>query len=91
MASAGSGNGCARAGPRYFAARSFVLKMWLEPREIKGQDPEWRARIDDVQTGKRTYFRTIEALFSHLASIAPKSTVPQDAGRGEDEMDTNFK
>jgi len=48
------------------ALNAFVLKTWLEPREIEGQLPEFRAQIDDVQTGSRTYFKTIDELVHYL-------------------------
>ena len=38
---------------------AFVVKLWLEGREIEGAQPEWRGRIDHVQSGKRVYFRSI--------------------------------
>ena len=43
---------------------AFVVKIWLEQREIAGAAPEWRGRIDHVQSESRRYFRD-------LASIVP--------------------
>ena len=38
---------------------AFVVKLWLERREIEGAYPEWRGRIDHVQSGQRIYFRDL--------------------------------
>jgi hypothetical protein len=59
--------------PQYIHA--FVVKVWLERREIAGAQPEWRGRIDHVQSGRRVYFR-------HLAEITPliKTLLPEPGG-----------
>lgn len=54
------------------AARSFVLRIWPEPREIEGKAPVWRIRIDDVESGERAYFRTVEELGAHLKGLVPQ-------------------
>ncbi len=48
---------------------SFVLALWLEPRQgAAGQvDPEWRWRVRCVQTGTEAYFRRIGDLLAHIA------------------------
>lgn len=38
----------------------FILRIWLEPREIEGAVQEWRGMIEHVPTGERRYFRQIE-------------------------------
>jgi len=43
-------------------AHAFVVKLWLERREIEGAQPEWRGRIDHVQSGERVYFRDIAVI-----------------------------
>ena len=41
---------------------AFVVKLWLERREIEGSQPEWRGRIDHVRSGKRLYFQDKSAI-----------------------------
>jgi len=52
-------------------SHSFVLRCWLEPREIEGADPEWRGEAEHVATGKRVYFRSLEELKQILAAYLP--------------------
>lgn len=35
---------------------SFLIRLWLEPREIAGQEPPLRAYIRHLQTGEERYF-----------------------------------
>jgi hypothetical protein len=54
-------------------ASSFVVRIWLEPREIEGASPEWRGRIEHVESGDRTYFRgldkMVEFMVGHLDDL----------------------
>ena len=54
-------------------ANSFVVRIWLEPREIEGADPEWRGRIEHVESGDRAYFRgldkMVEFMVGHLDGL----------------------
>lgn len=45
----------------------FILRFWLEPREIEGAEPEWRGVIEHVQSGERRYFRNLEVMLSFVA------------------------
>jgi len=38
---------------------SFIVRIWLESREIKGKAPEWRGMIEHVTSGDRHYFQDI--------------------------------
>ena len=48
---------------------AFVVKLWLERREIKGASPEWRGRIDHVQSGTRIYFRDVAEIAQWIQSF----------------------
>ena len=48
---------------------AFVVKLWLERREIEGAEPEWRGRIDHVQSGKRLYFRDIVSISQFIQTF----------------------
>ena len=41
--------------------RSFLLRLWQE-----GSHREWRAALQDVITGQRQHFATLEALLAFL-------------------------
>lgn len=43
--------------------RSFLLRLWQS-----GAQAPWYASIQDVTTGKITYFATVEALLAFLAA-----------------------
>jgi hypothetical protein len=55
---------------RPFAQRSavdvkthvFIVRIWLEPREIAGAAPEWRAVIEHVPDGKQRYVNDLNQL-----------------------------
>lgn len=47
---------------------SFVVRIWLEPREVKGTSPEWRGRVEHVQTGERVYFRGLDRMIEFMMS-----------------------
>jgi hypothetical protein len=38
----------------------FIIRIWLEPREINGADPEWRGSIEQVPSGERHYLKQLE-------------------------------
>ena len=55
---------------------AFVVKLWLERREIPGALPEWRGRIDHVQSGTRVYFRNMVEIIGFILSFLEGSQVP---------------
>jgi hypothetical protein len=42
--------------------RTFILRVWLEAREIRDVDPKWRGVIEHIPSGERHYFHKIEDL-----------------------------
>jgi len=42
--------------------QSFILRIWLEHREIKPAFSHWRGVIEHVPTGKRHYFDQIDEI-----------------------------
>lgn len=50
---------------------SFIIALWLEPREQQGE-PNWRWRVTEVNTGEKVYFHRIDDL---LAYVSEKSGV----------------
>jgi len=41
---------------------SFILRIWLERREIKNAFPHWRGTIEHVATGERRAFNRIDEI-----------------------------
>ena len=68
--------------PRYLHA--FVVKLWLERREIAGARPEWRGRIDHVQSGKRVYFRDIAEIMRFIQGFLESTGSPLPADEPDD-------
>ena len=46
---------------------SFVLTLWVEPRDT-GADPEWRWKVSHVQTDQQAYFANVADVLSYVAS-----------------------
>lgn len=44
----------------------FILRFWLEPREIEDAEPEWRGVIEHVESGDHRYFRNLEVMASFM-------------------------
>jgi hypothetical protein len=48
-------------------AHVFILRFWLEPREIEDAKPEWRGVIEHVESGEHRYFRDLDVMVSFIA------------------------
>ncbi len=46
---------------------SFVLTLWVEPREVEA-DPEWRWKVRHVQTDEQAHFTRIADVLAFVAS-----------------------
>lgn len=49
----------------------FILRLWREPREIEGADPEWRGVIEHLKTGERRYWTGFDDMLDFLSFYAP--------------------
>ena len=47
---------------------TFVVRIWEERRDVEGATPTWRARVDEVRTGVRRYFTTLDDLVTYMSS-----------------------
>jgi hypothetical protein len=60
-------------------SESFVIRVWLEKREISEAEPECRGVIEHVATGRRTYLRDLDEIIIFIATyveewgITPRS------------------
>ena len=49
---------------------SFIVRIWIEPREIAGEPAEWKGMIQHVVTGRRSYFTSLEQLSAFICTEA---------------------
>ena len=52
---------------------SFVVRLWLEPREITNAAPVWRGVIEHVPTGKRMYMKNLDQIKAFIESYLPET------------------
>jgi hypothetical protein len=52
-------------------SESFILRVWLEPREQEYEDmkPEWRGVIENVGNGERVYFNHLDRVTIYLTAF----------------------
>jgi hypothetical protein len=68
---------------RPFAQRSavdveshvFIVRIWLEPREIAGAALEWRAVIEHVPDGKQRYVNDLDQLEQFISPYLEEAGV----------------
>ena len=49
--------------------QSFIIRVWLEQHESKDVSPEWRGVIENVGSGERVYFISLDQLTAYVTSI----------------------
>lgn len=60
---------------------AFVVRVWLERREIADAPPQWRGVVEHVTSGKRKYFIDLDTIVLFMAEymrgwgVKPKSWV----------------
>jgi hypothetical protein len=52
---------------------SFIVRVWLEPREIEGAKPKWRGSIEHVNSGEQRYLKSLEEVTDFIASYLEKT------------------
>ena len=62
-------------------SHTFVIRLWLEPRDIKGAEPVWRGRIDHVENGSRIYVKSVDEIKAFLTSYLETIQVASGAKR----------
>jgi hypothetical protein len=45
---------------------SFIVRVWLESREIKGALPQWRGEVKHVTSGKQIYLKNLTDITSFI-------------------------
>ncbi len=55
---------------------SFLVRVWQEPPAGEGEQPQWRASVEFIETQEKHYFEDVESLIAFL----------QDAVEGFDRL-----
>ena len=42
--------------------QSFIVRVWVEPREKEDAPPEWRGMIEHVASGERLYLKNLNEI-----------------------------
>jgi hypothetical protein len=62
------------------STHAFIVRIWIEPREINGAEPIWRGVIEQVEGDARLHFDRLDKLCSYLAgfleSVGMKTSDP---------------
>ena len=54
---------------------SFIVRIWLEPRELDGAEPEWRGEIEHVVSGERRGLKNLDEITPFMAHFLEKMDV----------------
>lgn len=57
---------------------SFIVRFWLEPRELDNARPIWRGVVEHVATGEKLYLKNLEEVKQFIVSYLPETVVFQD-------------
>lgn len=47
--------------------QAFVVRIWIEPRQMKNAEPIWRGVIERVDSGDRVYFDQLDKISAYFA------------------------
>lgn len=51
---------------------AFIVRIWIEPREMKEAEPIWRGVIEDVEDEERVYFDHLDKMNTYFAKYLEK-------------------
>lgn len=49
----------------------FIVRIWFEPREIKGEAPQLRGSVEHVPSGERRSVKAPEEVMAFMARFLP--------------------
>ena len=58
---------------------SYLLRLW----QAGGQEAAWRASLEEISTGERSAFASLEDWFSYLREQMKAGPPPEEGGAGE--------
>jgi hypothetical protein len=50
---------------------AFIVRFWLEPREIQGEKPLWRGMIEHVDSGRKLFLKGLNEITAFIESYLP--------------------
>jgi hypothetical protein len=50
---------------------AFIVRFWLEPREIQGEKPLWRGVIEHVPSGRKLYLKGLDEITAFIGYYLP--------------------
>ncbi len=59
----------------------FIVRLWIEPREIEGAAPVWRGRIEHVSTGEQRYVDSLDEIVEFITAYLVRAGVLHSAPR----------
>ena len=65
---------------RIKSSSSFLLRIWVEPREDEDSDQVFRAYLRNLHTGEEQFVREPDALVDELRGQALRDQVVEEAG-----------
>jgi hypothetical protein len=69
--------------------RSFIVKVWVEPRGDSTAEPLWRGHITQVYTSQRQYFEDLAVMVDFIRHSLEEIGVSNERiNRSEPNMDT---
>jgi hypothetical protein len=58
--------------------RVFIIRIWREPREIEGAQPEWRGVIESAYDDQRRYLKSLDEIITFILPYLDKMGVKVD-------------
>lgn len=57
---------------------AFIVRIWIEPREVKDAEPIWRGVIEEVDGGKSVYFDRLDKMSTYFTKYLQKIGIKID-------------
>jgi hypothetical protein len=52
-------------------SQAFIVRFWLEPREIQGEKPLWRGVIEHVPSGRQLNLKDLNEITAFIEFYLP--------------------
>ncbi len=59
----------------YDTRHVFIVRIWLEPREIEGEAPQLRGSVEHIPSGERRSVKALEDVMAFMARFFPAEQV----------------
>lgn len=58
--------------------QAFVVRIWIEPQQMRDAKPIWRGVIERVDSGDRVYFDQLDKMSTYFANFLAELGIKQD-------------